>query len=110
MQGYSVLKGIESPAAILAAGFLFACAGGADSTGRGGIVAQRPLAISTPDSGPPLATRPGGDEVVAVVSTVVDARPAALVNGRVVQWGELRPLLNEAAGAVVLQEVILDRV
>ncbi len=109
MQGYSVLKGIGSPAAILAAGFLFACAGGADSTAGGGIVAQRPLAISTPASAPPLATGPGGGEAAAV-STVVDARPAALVNGRVVQWGELRPLLNEAAGAMVLQEVILDRV
>ncbi len=108
MQGYSVLKGIGSPAAILAAGFLFACAGGADSTGRGGIVAQRPLAITTDDPPPPPSAGRSGE--VEIVSTVVDARPAALVNGRVVQWGELRPLLNEAAGAMVLQEVILDRV
>jgi hypothetical protein len=42
-------------------------------------------------------------------ATLVDARPAALVEGRVVDWGELRPLLNEAAGADVLSEVILDR-
>jgi parvulin-like peptidyl-prolyl isomerase len=48
----------------------------------------------------------GTDEVPP--STLVDARPAALVEGRIVDWGELRPLLNEAAGADVLGEVILD--
>ncbi len=42
-------------------------------------------------------------------STMVDARPAALVNGRIVDWGELKPRLNEAAGADVLAKVILDR-
>ncbi|MCZ6542944.1 MAG: hypothetical protein O6768_04705, partial [Planctomycetota bacterium] len=42
-----------------------------------------------------------------ISSTVIDARPAAMVNGMVVEWGELRPLLNEAAGAEVLQEIIL---
>ncbi|MHC5007041.1 MAG: peptidylprolyl isomerase [Planctomycetota bacterium] len=42
-------------------------------------------------------------------STMIDARPAALVEGRIVDWGELRPLLNEAAGSDVLAEVILDR-
>ena len=50
--------------------------------------------------------RAGAD---TVTTTVVDARPAALVNGRVVEWGEMRPLLNEAAGAMILQEVMLDR-
>ncbi len=44
------------------------------------------------------------------VATVIDARPAALVDSKAVGWGELRPLLNEAAGAECLQEVILDRV
>ncbi len=42
------------------------------------------------------------------VATMVDARPAALVNGTQINWGELRPLLNEAAGAEVLEEVIVD--
>jgi hypothetical protein len=42
-------------------------------------------------------------------TTLVDARPAALVEGRVVDWGELRPYLSEAAGADVLGDVILDR-
>ena len=42
-------------------------------------------------------------------STVVDARPAALVDGHTVRWGELRPLLTEAAGAEALQDIILDR-
>jgi hypothetical protein len=43
------------------------------------------------------------------VSTIVDARPAALVDGRSVPWTELKPILNEAAGALALREVILDR-
>lgn len=42
------------------------------------------------------------------VSTIIDARPAALFDGRPIVWGELRPILNEAAGAVALEEVILD--
>lgn len=44
-----------------------------------------------------------------VIATVVDARPAALVDGRVLQWGELRAALNEIGGATVLQEYVLDR-
>jgi hypothetical protein len=43
------------------------------------------------------------------VSTVIDARPAALVNGKSVRWGELRPALNEIAGAEALRDLILDR-
>ena len=42
-------------------------------------------------------------------STLVDARSAALVNGKALSWGELRPTLSELAGAEALQEVILDR-
>jgi parvulin-like peptidyl-prolyl isomerase len=42
-------------------------------------------------------------------ATFIDARPAALVEGHVLDWGEIRPLLSEAAGADVLGEVILDR-
>jgi len=52
----------------------------------------------------------GSLDAQAPVSTFVDARPAALINGRQISWGELRPLLNEAAGADVLEEVILDTV
>jgi parvulin-like peptidyl-prolyl isomerase len=48
----------------------------------------------------------GDDEVPP--TTMVDARPAALVEGRIVDWGELQPLLNEAAGGAVLAEVVLD--
>lgn len=42
-------------------------------------------------------------------STLIDARPAAIVNGRTVNWGHLRPILTDAAGAEALQELILDR-
>ncbi|MCA9290745.1 MAG: hypothetical protein KDA25_06430, partial [Phycisphaerales bacterium] len=53
--------------------------------------------------------RPAGITAEPVASTVIDARPAAIVNGRTVTWGELRPALNELAGAAALQEHILDR-
>lgn len=59
------------------------------------------------------ATNTGQNKIIAAktepVATFVDARPAAIIDGHVLEWGELRPLLNEAAGATVLQEVILDR-
>ena len=43
-----------------------------------------------------------------MTSTVVDARPAALINGRAVFWGDMRTLLNEAAGGEILEEIMLD--
>ncbi|MHC4948880.1 MAG: peptidylprolyl isomerase [Planctomycetota bacterium] len=49
------------------------------------------------------------ETVTPPVATLVDARPAALVNGRSVTWGDLRPGLNEAAGGEILEETILDR-
>src|SRR5688572_3932676 len=50
-----------------------------------------------------------GDTGSESVHTFVDARPAALMDGKPVLWGELRPLLNDLAGAEALQEVLLDR-
>ena len=42
-------------------------------------------------------------------SLPLDARPAAIVNGRNVYWRKLRPLLIELSGGQALQEMILDR-
>ncbi len=56
-----------------------------------------------------MRPEPGSAEWIDFISPTIDARPAALLNGRVVEWGELRPLLNEAAGGRVLREVVLDR-
>ncbi|MEM7228255.1 MAG: hypothetical protein AAF432_05490 [Planctomycetota bacterium] len=42
-------------------------------------------------------------------STTVDARPAALINGASVNWGDLRDPLCEAAGGLILEELILDQ-
>ena len=36
-------------------------------------------------------------------------KPAAMVDGQPVEWSTLRPLLAEASGGAILQEVILDR-
>ena len=38
-----------------------------------------------------------------------DDRPAAVLDGRALGWPEVAPLLAEAAGAGILEEVILDR-
>ena len=61
---------------------------------------------------PPVSTPAQPDRLSEFLgpSTTVDARPAALIDGRAVSWGELRPLLNEAVGGKVLYEVLLDRV
>ena len=48
------------------------------------------------------------DKPDAVV-TLVDARPAALVDTVPVTWGELRESVTEAAGAEALREIILER-
>lgn len=42
-------------------------------------------------------------------TTVLDARPPALVNGNPLYWDDLRPVLAELAGSEALQEVILDQ-
>jgi hypothetical protein len=83
---------ILPPAAVL---LLFACAAPPDSSAR------------TPPG--PTADGRGLGVHPLPVGTPVDARPAAIVNGRFVVSGELMPLLYEAAGATVLQEVADDR-
>jgi len=45
----------------------------------------------------------------APVTTIIDARPVALIDGQPVAWGELRDSMTEAAGAQALREIILDR-
>ncbi len=97
MQGYPCRLLAEIAALTLAFSGLFACAGPSDSPGW-----RDP---AEPSRGTAAGRR--GDNFVT--STLIDARPAALVDGIIVNWGEMRPLLNEAAGAAILQEVILDR-
>lgn len=41
-------------------------------------------------------------------ATTIDARPAALINGRAVSWGHLRPLMTEAAGGLALEELVME--
>ncbi len=97
MQGYPCRLLVETAVLMLAFSGLFACAGPTDSPG------WRDPAESSRGA----ATDRAGNSFVT--STLIDARPAALVGGAIVDWGEMRPLLNEAAGATILQEVILDR-
>jgi hypothetical protein len=86
---------------------LFACAGTPDSTESSAGDGPRAGGGRTGARRIGVLEDIGTDDVPP--STLVDARPAALVEGRVVDWGELRPLLNEAAGAEVLSEAVLDR-
>jgi foldase protein PrsA len=82
--------------------FLYGCAASADS----GTTSARNRTFAAPAASP-LSRSPLQN--VEPAATVIDARPAALVNGRPVTWGELRPTLNELAGADALAEFILDR-
>jgi len=44
-----------------------------------------------------------------VVATVIDARPVAIINGRRVDWGDIKAPLAEAGGGMILREYALDR-
>ena len=72
-----------------------------------------PQDASGPQTTPPEADVSAGIDPALIEelppSMVIDARPAALLGGRPIRWGELKPILNEAAGAEALTEVILDR-
>jgi parvulin-like peptidyl-prolyl isomerase len=74
-----------------------------------GSPSPRPINNSALHSdGPGQHRSSAGDDTTLPVATMIDARPAALVNGQQINWGDLRPLLNEAAGAAVLEEFIID--
>jgi hypothetical protein len=73
----------------------YGCAASPDAVANASAPASGQGNARTSAAVPPLATE--------IAATHIDARPA------VIGWGELRPLLNEAAGAAMLRELILDR-
>lgn len=77
---------------------LHGCSSAPDSVG---------LSSPPPNGSAPAPDLGSGRQAPA---TYIDARPAALVNGRSVTWGDLRPALTEAAGVRVLEEHILNQV
>jgi parvulin-like peptidyl-prolyl isomerase len=85
---------------------LFGCQGPQDasSPGGGGGIGPTPpnRTVRAAPARPETADAPP-------VTTVVDARPAVVINGKYFTWGELRPYLSEAAGGAAIQELILDR-
>src|SRR5262245_37338782 len=91
-QGYARRRTFQGMVVAAAATSLFACTPRPDSPERPG---RHGAAGPSQPEGP--------------YSTYLDARPAALISGQIVEWSELRPLLNEASGAAVLREVIVDR-
>jgi len=79
------------PTALLAATLCASC----------GTVTERP------DTGPAPVPTPAMRTVPA--PTPVTQRPPATWKGEVIEWTELQPILCERAGAVALEEVMLDR-
>jgi parvulin-like peptidyl-prolyl isomerase len=62
-----------------------------------GTVSERPEPPVAPETGRPPA------------ATAAPERPPVVWRGEVIEWHELRPMLAERAGAVVLEEALLDR-
>jgi len=65
----------------------------------------------TPSSGVKAGNSSGGGANGSgePVATFIDARPAAMVNGQMVGWGDLRPSLTESAGGQALHDAIIDQ-
>ena len=105
MSAYCLSTRLGSPLALSLAIVVYGCAATPDSSTAPPGHSPAPPAPVRPTTTD--ANRPPG--VAEPAATYVDARPAALVNGRTVTWGNLRPALNELAGADALQEFILDQ-
>lgn len=113
MRFCSILQTVGTTLSVAGAVLLYGCEAGLDSSDDrfGSAAASGEPAVSNPTlhsdgTGWPSADRRQDGSMP--VATLIDARPAALVNGTQIDWGELRPLLNEAAGADVLEEYIID--
>lgn len=65
-----------------------------------GTVTERPDAAPAP---PPTSATP------ITTPAAATPRPPATWKGEVIEWSELQPILSERAGAVALEEVMLDR-
>ncbi|MFN0012518.1 MAG: hypothetical protein ACKVS8_12840 [Phycisphaerales bacterium] len=61
------------------------------------------------DASATRATRDPQSRTLAPPAGTPSARPAAMVDSEPVEWSALTPLLAEAAGGAVLQEIVLDR-
>jgi parvulin-like peptidyl-prolyl isomerase len=113
-----LIPSIGVPVALTAASVLYGCTSATDST------TLRPLADD--QSPPPPARAAAGSNGSMIITplksdpasptgsqapaaTVIDARPAAMLDGRSITWGELRPILNDLAGAQALREYVLDQ-
>jgi foldase protein PrsA len=71
-----------------------------------GTISERPNATQPVPAKTPAATN--ATRAQAEVATPT-ARPPATWKGEVIEWTELQPVLSERAGAVCLEEVLLDR-
>ncbi len=70
-----------------------------------------PVSCGTVTQGPapvPIVT-PVTAAPAAPVAATPPSRPPVMWKGEVIEWSELQPLLSERAGAVVLEEALLDR-
>lgn len=104
--------------------FLYGCAAPADSTRQpiglpssdGSMPETAPAAARNAKAEPhspnvvvtPVSGITGNGDQQEPVATFVDARPAAMIDGKPVNWGELRATMTDLAGADALREYILD--
>lgn len=62
-----------------------------------------------PNAAPPRAAGVSGTPAASAAGAAPTARPPATWKGEVIEWTELQPALSERAGAVCLEEALLDR-
>lgn len=93
---------------------LYGCASPQDSGGNP-VAGASPApggAGSRDDQSRSPSAKPAAEPIPAgrqePVATFVDARPAAMIDGKPVTWGELRLTMTDVAGAEALREYILD--
>jgi len=68
-------------------------------------ISERPTILTTQQSHAVASVK----LAEAVAAPIVSQRPPAIWKGTVIEWSELQPVLSERAGAVALEEVLLDR-
>lgn len=93
---------------LLAAAALSSACGSAPSASTGSAApAAGPATSAAPP--PAAAALPGAAPAAEQARATARERPAAIWNGTAVEWTDIRPLLAERSGAVVLEEYLLDR-
>lgn len=97
------LHSVRGRARAVAASVVAACLAGCTQPKAAGPAAA---------PGSPYSGLSEGDRAAQPASggAATKERPAALLDGTIITWDDLRPMLTEASGGTALQEVALDRI